>query len=63
MIGSKLTQSSSAARSKAGEWKILPQAIIRQFTDEEFNHYQQPFQNACEHRRLTLSWPRSLPIE
>lgn len=43
--------------------KILPQAIIRQFTDEEFNRYRQPFRNAGEDRRPTLSWPRSLPID
>jgi haloalkane dehalogenase len=43
--------------------KILPGAIIRQFTDEELNHYRQPFRNAGEDRRPTLSWPRSLPID
>src|SRR5271165_3658837 len=43
--------------------KILPQAIIRQFTDEELNHYRRPFRNAGEDRRPTLSWPRSLPID
>jgi haloalkane dehalogenase len=42
--------------------KILPQAIMRQFTDEELNHYRQPFRNPGEDRRPTLSWPRSLPI-
>ena len=42
---------------------ILPQAVIRQLTDEEMNHYQQPFRNAGEDRRPMLSWPRSLPIE
>lgn len=43
--------------------KILPQAVIRQLTDEEMNHYRQPFRNAGEDRRPMLSWPRSLPIE
>lgn len=43
--------------------KILPGAIIRQFTDEELNRYRQPFRNAGEDRRPTLSWPRSLPID
>ena len=43
--------------------KILPQAIIRQFTDEDLNHYRQPYRNAGEDRRPTLSWPRSLPID
>ena len=43
--------------------KILPQAVIRQFTDAELNYYGLPFQNAGEGRRPMLSWPRSLPIE
>jgi len=43
--------------------KILPQAVTRQFTDEELNHYGLPFRNAGEGRRPMLSWPRSLPIE
>ena len=43
--------------------KILPQAVIRQFTDAELNHYGLPFRNAGEGRRPMLSWPRSLPIE
>ncbi len=43
--------------------KILPEAIIRQFNDEELNHYRQPFRNPGEDRRPTLSWPRSLPID
>jgi len=43
--------------------KILPQAILRQLTGDELNTYRQPFRNAGEDRRPTLSWPRSLPIE
>jgi haloalkane dehalogenase len=43
--------------------KILPQAVLRQLTDEELSHYRQPFRNAGEDRRPMLSWPRSLPIE
>ena len=43
--------------------KILPQAVLRQLTVDELNSYRQPFQNAGEDRRPTLSWPRSLPIE
>ena len=42
--------------------KILPQAILRQFTEDELNVYRQPFRNAGEDRRAMLSWPRSLPI-
>jgi haloalkane dehalogenase len=61
-----------ALRSPAGERmvlednifieKILPGTILRPFTDEELNHYRQPFRNAGEDRRPTLTWPRSLPI-
>lgn len=43
--------------------KILPGAILRRFTAEEMDHYRQPYLNAGEDRRPTLSWPRSLPIE
>lgn len=43
--------------------KILPQAVLRQLTDDELNSYRQPFRNAGEERRPTLSWPRSLPID
>ena len=43
--------------------KILPQAVIRQLTDEELNHYRSPFRNSGEDRRAMLSWPRSLPID
>jgi len=43
--------------------KILPQAVIRQLTDAELNHYRSPFLNSGEDRRPMLSWPRSLPID
>ena len=43
--------------------KILPQAVIRQLTDAELNHYRSPFRNPGEDRRAMLSWPRSLPID
>jgi len=42
--------------------KILPQAVIRQLTDEELNQYRSPFRNTGEDRRAMLAWPRSLPI-
>ena len=41
----------------------LPDAVLRQLTDEELDHYRQPFRNPGEDRRPTLSFPRSLPIE
>jgi len=43
--------------------KILPQAMARPLTDEEWNRYRQPFRNAGEDRRAMLGWPRSLPID
>ena len=43
--------------------KILPQAVIRQFTDEELDYYRSPFSNSGEDRRAMLAWPRSLPID
>jgi haloalkane dehalogenase len=43
--------------------KILPQAVIRQLTDVELNHYRSPFRDSGEDRRPMLSWPRSLPID
>ena len=62
-----------ALRSPAGERivleenvfieKILPAAILRQLTEEEMDHYRQPFRNAGEDRRPILSWPRSLPLD
>jgi haloalkane dehalogenase len=41
----------------------LPGAVMRQLTDEEMDHYRQPFANAGEDRRPTLSWPRNLPLD
>jgi haloalkane dehalogenase len=43
--------------------KVLPQAVLRQLTDDEMIHYRKPFQTAGEDRRATLSWPRNLPVE
>lgn len=43
--------------------KVLPQAVLRQFSEDELNVYRQPFQKAGEDRRAMLSWPRSLPIQ
>ena len=40
----------------------LPGAVMRQLTDVEMDNYRQPFRNAGEDRRPTLSWPRNLPI-
>ncbi len=43
--------------------KILPQTILRQFTEDELEIYRRPFQNAGEDRGAMLSWPCSLPLD
>jgi haloalkane dehalogenase len=42
---------------------VLPGAMQRKLTDEEMDHYREPFRNPGEDRRPTLSWPRNIPIE
>jgi haloalkane dehalogenase len=42
---------------------VLPALIQRQLSDEEMDHYRQPFASPGEGRRPTLSWPRNLPID
>jgi len=42
---------------------VLPAQIQRQLSDQEMDHYRQPFANPGEDRRPTLSWPRNLPID
>jgi haloalkane dehalogenase len=42
---------------------VLPAQIRRQLSDEEMDHYRQPFANPGEDRRPTLSWPRNVPID
>jgi haloalkane dehalogenase len=42
---------------------VLPGAITRKLTDEEMDHYREPFRNPGEDRRPTLSWPRNIPVE
>ena len=42
---------------------VLPGAIRRRLSDEEMNHYREPFLNVGEDRRPTLSWPRNIPID
>ncbi|AGB23070.1 putative hydrolase or acyltransferase of alpha/beta superfamily [Mycobacterium sp. JS623] len=43
--------------------QVLPASIKRQLTDEEMDHYREPFRNPGADRRPTLSWPRNIPIE
>jgi haloalkane dehalogenase len=42
---------------------VLPGLIQRQLSDEEMDHYRQPFVNPGEDRRPTLSWPRNIPVD
>ncbi len=41
---------------------ILPGSIIRDLSEEEMAVYRQPFINAGEDRRPTLTWPRQIPL-
>jgi haloalkane dehalogenase len=58
-------------RSPEGESMVLEQNMFveavlptqLQLSDEEMNHYREPFRNPGEDRRPTLSWPRNIPIE
>ncbi len=60
-------------RSPKGESMVLEQnlfveavlagAINRKLSDEEMDHYREPFRTPGEDRRPTLSWPRNIPIE
>jgi haloalkane dehalogenase len=43
--------------------RVLPGSVLRELTDEEMDHYREPFRNQGEDRRPTLSWPRNIPIE
>jgi haloalkane dehalogenase len=43
--------------------RVLPASVKRQLSDEEMDHYREPFRDAGEDRRPTLSWPRNIPIE
>ena len=62
-----------ALRSDAGEKmvleenffieKILPGAVLRTLSAEEFAEYRRPFAEPGEGRRPTLTWPREIPIE
>jgi haloalkane dehalogenase len=42
---------------------VLPALTQRQLSDQEMDHYRQPFARPGEDRRPTLSWPRNLPID
>jgi len=62
-----------AMRSPAGEEmvlaknvfveRILPASVLRGLTLEEMERYREPFREAGESRRPTLTWPREIPID
>jgi haloalkane dehalogenase len=41
---------------------ILPEAIVRNLTQEEMDHYQDPFREPSS-RKPVWRWPNELPIE
>jgi haloalkane dehalogenase len=43
--------------------QILPNAILRDLSDEEMAEYRRPFSEPGEGRRPTLTWPRQIPID
>lgn len=43
--------------------RVLPGSILRDLTDEEMSVYRQPYLEAGESRRPTLTWPRQIPID
>jgi haloalkane dehalogenase len=62
-----------ALRSQAGEEmvlqknvfveRILPASVLRALTNEEMDHYREPFRHPGESRRPTLTWPREIPVD
>ena len=62
-----------AWRSPAGEELVLqgnqfveglvPQAIMRSLSEEEWAEYMRPWRTPGEDRRPTLAWPRQIPID
>jgi len=60
-------------RSEAGEKliieknffveRILPASVLRGLSNEEMTVYRQPYLEAGEARRPTLTWPREIPID
>lgn len=41
---------------------VLPGAVLRKLTEAEMEAYRRPFRNP-EDRRVTLNWPRQIPID
>jgi haloalkane dehalogenase len=43
--------------------RILPASVLRGLTAGEMDRYREPFREAGESRRPTLTWPREIPVE
>ena len=43
--------------------RVLPGSILRDLSAEEMDAYRQPFAEAGEDRRPTLTWPRQIPLD
>jgi haloalkane dehalogenase len=43
--------------------RVLPGSVLRQMTEAEMAVYRQPYVEAGEDRRPTLTWPREIPID
>ena len=43
--------------------RVLPGSVLRPMTEAEMAVYRQPYLNAGEDRRPTLTWPREIPID
>ena len=43
--------------------RILPASVLRELGEDEMTVYRQPFLEAGESRRPTLTWPREIPID
>lgn len=42
--------------------QVIPMAVMRELTDAERAAYREPYKEAGEGRRPTLTWPRQIPI-
>jgi haloalkane dehalogenase len=42
--------------------QLLPGAILRNLTEEEMNHYREPYETV-DSRRPTWVWPNEIPID
>ena len=42
--------------------RVLPRSVVHQIRDDDMSVYRQPYLNASEDRRPTLSWPRQIPL-